>query len=491
MAEDRGPLGAPGGKSPAGWAANRPAAPAVAPRTAPSASVLPRPGRIWSQVLAVAAALGTVPVLEIWWSNTSPGSLAGVGGYLTAAGRVTGLLAAYLLLVLVALMARIPWLEDRVGSDVLARHHRALGEYTVVLALAHTVLIIIGYATQDHVGLVSETTQVVLDFPDVLMATVSLGLLIMVGLVSARAVRKKMAYETWHFIHLYVYLAMALAFSHEFSVGTDFAESRRVRVAWSAVHILVALALIYYRLLVPVLRSLRHDLRVAKVTREGPGVVSIYLAGRHLNRLGAQPGQFFRWRFLTRDRWWQSNPYSLSAAPDGRQLRITVKALGDSSRSLARVKPGTRVWIEGPYGAFTARRAEHQRSLLIAGGAGITPIRALYESLPGVGDDVILLYRAGNAQDLVLYRELEAIARRRGFGLYPLVGPRQVDGHGGRRAGASADPLSHRALAGLVPDLTARDVYLCGPPGLTGFATAQLRRAGVSRSRIHTEAFDL
>jgi predicted ferric reductase len=463
-------------------------APLVAPRTSRSATVLPRPGRIWSRVLAAGVAVGTIPVLEIWWSNTSPSSLSGTGGYLTAAGRVTGLLAAYLLLVLVALMARIPWLEDRVGSDVLARHHRAYGEYTVVLAIAHTVLIILGYAMQDHVGVVSETTQVVLDYPDVLMATVSLGLLIMVGVVSARAVRRKLAYETWHFIHLYVYLAMALAFSHEFAVGTDFSEARNVRVAWSAVHILVGAALIYYRVLVPVRRSLRHSLRVAKVTREGPGVVSIYLAGRDLDRLAAAPGQFFRWRFLTREQWWQSHPYSLSAAPDGRRLRITVKALGDSSRSLDRVKSGTRVWIEGPYGAFTAKRAEHRRSLLIAGGAGITPIRALYETLPGTGDDVILLYRAGRAQDLVLYRELEAIARRRGFGLYPLVGPH---GAGGRGREPAEDPLSDRALAGLVPDLTGRDVYLCGPPGLTVHATAQLRRAGVARARIHTEAFDL
>jgi predicted ferric reductase len=472
-------------------------APRVAPRTAPGATVLPRPGRIWSGLLAAAITLGTVPVLEIWWSDTSPGSLAGAGGYLTAAGRVTGLLAAYLLLVLVALMARIPWLEHHVGSDVLARHHRALGEYTVALAIAHTVLIILGYATQDHVGLVTETTQVVLDYPDVLMATVSLALLIMVGVVSARAVRRKMTYETWHFVHLYVYLAMALAFAHEFAVGTDFAESRRVRVAWSAAHILVGVALLYYRALVPVRRSLRHDLRVAKVTREGPGVVSIYLAGHDLDRLGAEPGQFFRWRFLTRNHWWQSHPYSLSAVPDGRALRITVKALGDSSRDLARLKPGTRVWIEGPYGTFTARRAEHPRSLLIAGGAGITPIRALYESLPGEGDDVILLYRAGRTQDLVLYKELEAIARRRGFGLYPLVGARQEAGEstGGwfsrKAAGHSSDPLSAQALTSLVPDLDARDVYVCGPPGLTKLATTQLRRAGVSRSRIHTEAFDL
>jgi ferredoxin-NADP reductase len=145
------------------------------------------------------------------------------------------------------------------------------------------------------------------------------------------------------------------------------------------------------------------------------------------------------------------------------------------------------VWFEGPYGAFTARRSRirpgrRHRSLLIAAGAGITPIRALYETLPGAGADVILLYRASAPEDLVFWRELEAIARHRGFGLYPVVGSRQEHGR---------DPLSVEALRRLVPDTARREVYLCGPPGLIEGTTARLRAAGVPRSRIHVEAFDL
>jgi predicted ferric reductase len=449
--------------------------------------MFPGPGRVWARALLAVIVVGAVAVVGVWWKDTLAGSLHGTGDYLVAAGRVSGMLGAYLLLVLVALMARIPWLDNRVGSDVTARYHRALGEYTVILLGAHAVLLILGYGLQSGTDPVSETVTVELSYPDVLMATAALGLLIMVGVMSARAVRRSIAYESWHFAHLYVYLAMALAFAHEFAVGADFSGSLRNRVLWSAAHIAVFATLVVFRFLVPVSRSLRHTMRVAEIVAEGPGVVSIYLTGHGLDRLGAEAGQFLRWRFLARGLWWESHPYSLSAPPTDSTLRITVKELGDGSGRLGRLRPGTRVWFEGPYGAFTARRSRirpggRHRSLLIAGGAGITPIRALYESLPGAGADVILLYRASRPEDLFFWQELGAIARRRGFGLYPVVGTRAEHGR---------DPLDAEALLRLAPDAPRRDVYVCGPPGLAESVTRQLRRAGVARRRIHVEAFDL
>ena len=454
------------------------AAPRAASPVAPGAV----PSALAPAVLAALIAIGAVPVLAVWWQGTLPLSLHVPGGYVTAAGRLTGLLAAYLLLALTALMARIPLIENRIGSDAAARVHRALGEYTVALAACHALLIILGYAQASHTNPVHQTVDLELDYPDVLMATAALGLLLWVGVVSARAVRRRLRYESWYFIHLYVYLAMALAFSHEFANGADFSSSSRNRILWSAVHIAVAALLVFYRVALPAARSARHRLRLARIVPESPGVVSLYLTGRDLRRLPAEPGQFLRLRFLARGHWWQSHPYSLSAAPGPHGLRVTVKDLGDASRATRALRPGTRVWFEGPYGAFTARRRRSRRVLLIGAGAGITPIRALYETLPGRGADVILLYRSTDPRDLPLYPELEAIAHRRGFGLYPLVGPRDTPG---------GDPLRPDALRLLVPDLAHREVFLCGPPGLTESATAHLRAAGVPRTRIHAEAFDL
>jgi predicted ferric reductase len=423
--------------------------------------------------------LGAGAVLVLWWHDTP--AIRSVGDWLTNAGRITGLLAGYLVVVLLALMARVPALERGVGTDRLARWHSMLGRYTVCLVVAHSLLIIWGYAVSAHQGVVRQTGTLVTEYPDVLMATVALGLLVAVGVSSARAARRRLRYETWHFVHLYTYLAIALAFSHQFATGADFAHSRPARLLWSAMYLAVAGVLIWYRLLTPLLRYRRHRLRVAKVQRESPDTVSIWITGRQLDRLGAEPGQFFRWRFLTKQLWWAGNPYSLSAAPTADYLRITVKRAGEHSRLLAGLHPGTRVFAEGPFGAFTAGRRRRQKVLLLAGGVGITPIRALFESLPGAAGAITLIYRAHSPSDLVFGPELSWIAEQRGARLLYVFG--------GRGRGRKPDPLTAAALTRQVPDLAAHDVYLCGPTGLVEHAQAQLRQAGVPARHIHHETF--
>jgi ferredoxin-NADP reductase len=220
---------------------------------------------------------------------------------------------------------------------------------------------------------------------------------------------------------------------------------------------------------------------VAGVHPEAPGVVSIVVTGRDLDRLHARSGQFFRWRFLTRDLWWASNPYSLSAAPRPNALRITVQAFGEQSAALARLRAGTRVVAEGPYGAMTAARRTQRKVLLIAGGVGITPLRALFESLPGGPADITLIYRVRRETDVVFRDELATIARQRGARLLIVAGRRQELGW---------DPLSTQALTATVPDLRAHDVYICGPDPMTAAVTRALRAARVPRRRIHSESFE-
>jgi predicted ferric reductase len=424
-------------------------------------------------------AIGAAAVLWLWWRDNP--AVVGLGGWITGAGRITGLLAGYAVVVLLALMARIPAVDHGIGTDRLARWHAMGGRYTVCLAVAHTLLIVWGYALLAHAGLLAETGTLLTSYPDVLMATVAVGLLVMVGVVSARAVRKRVEYETWHFLHFYVYLAIALAFSHEFATGADFRD-RTTRIAWSALYVAIAACLVWYRILTPLRAAFRHRLRVARVVREGSDVVSVYITGRHLAELNAQPGQFFRWRFLTRDMWWAANPYSLSAPPASESLRITVKFSGRHSRALKRIRPGTRVVAEGPYGSFTANRRRRRRVLLVAAGIGITPLRPLFESLPGGPKDVTLVYRASTVEDLVLRGELDQIAAVRGSTVHYIVGRRRRTGH---------DPLSAQRIVRLVPDVRSRDVYLCGPPGLVDQLRTGLRELGVPGASIHSEAFAL
>jgi ferredoxin-NADP reductase/DMSO/TMAO reductase YedYZ heme-binding membrane subunit len=423
--------------------------------------------------------LGAVAVLALWWRGTP--AIHGRGELLTEAGRVLGLLSGYGVVVLVALMARLPPLERGIGADRLARWHAMGGRYVITLVTGHVLFIIWGYAVNAHEKVTSETVTLLTTYPDVLMATVAWFLLLGVAAFSARAARRRLSYETWYYAHLYTYLAIALAFSHQFADGASFTTSRDARVAWSAMYLTVAALIVWFRFVTPLRMAVRHRFTVMSVEPEAPGIVSVFISGRDFGKLRAEPGQFFRWRFLTRELAWQSHPYSLSAMPRADLMRITVKARGDHSDSVAGLLPGTRVIAEGPYGAFTPSLSG-RRVLLIAGGVGITPIRAMFAALPKrLSDGITLIYRASHPRDVLFSRELDAIAADRNATVHYLIGSREYLGY---------DPLGPRELQNLIRGLHRYEAYVCGPPGMTQTAVTSLLMAGIARRRIHHESFD-
>jgi ferredoxin-NADP reductase len=290
-------------------------------------------------------------------------------------------------------------------------------------------------------------------------------------------VRRQLRYETWYFVHLYGYLAIALAFSHQIATGKDFVGNPAARAYWTALYVFTLAALVLFRVGLPLFRAARHRLRVSRVVEEAAGVISIEITGRRLDRVRAEPGQFFLWRFLTSGRWWQAHPFSLSAPPDGRRLRITVKDSGDFTAGLRALEPGTRVLAEGPYGSFTANARRRSRVALIAGGAGITPVRALIETMPAGHGDIALVYRVPRPEELVFRAELEELARARGADLHFVIGP--------------GSDLSGDALARLIPDIAERDAFVCGPPGMVDATRASLLATGLPARHIFTERFAL
>ncbi|TXS19800.1 MULTISPECIES: ferric reductase-like transmembrane domain-containing protein [unclassified Streptomyces] len=391
-------------------------------------------------------------------------------------GRLTGLYGALVMAFQLVLVARLPWLDRRIGMDRLTGWHRWTGFTLLWTLLAHVVFISFGYADGAGVGPVTELVDLAETTEGVLRAVVALGLILVVGAVSARYARRRLAYETWHFIHLYAYVAVVLAFTHQVAVGTSFTSSPAATAYWYGLWAVALGSVLLGRVALPLWRNTRHRFRVSAVVPESDSVVSIHITGRDLDKLPAQAGQFFLWRFLTKDRWWQANPFSLSAAPDGRSLRLTVKAAGEGSAALRHMKVGTRVFAEGPYGAFTTLHRTRTSSLLIAGGVGVTPIRALLEVLDG---HAVVIHRVGSERDAVLHDELRDLARAKGAELRLVTGS------------PVPDKLAPGELKRMVPDIADRDVFLCGPPPMMNAVLGTLEDLGVPRQQIHFERFSL
>jgi predicted ferric reductase len=427
-------------------------------------------------VLAALAGIGLGITIGLEVTAESAGSLAAPGGIATALGRLTGLLAAYAMVVVVLLVARVPPLERAIGQDRLVSWHRRLGPWPLYLLLGHAVLITVGYARAARDGVLHQFGQLLWTYPGILAATVGSICLFAAGISSYKRARRKMAYETWWSVHLYTYLALFLSFSHQVDTGASFVGHPVARLWWTALWVGTLAVVVASRIGLPVWRSLRHRVKVVAVTPEGPGVVSIVMRGRRLDRLPVAGGQFFQWRFLRRGLWWQAHPYSLSAAPAGNLLRITVKDLGDHSGGLGRIRPGTRVAIEGPYGTFTPDTVERDRVLMVGAGVGTAPVLALLQELPPQADVTVIL-RGSTRDDLVLRDDVAAEVHRRGGRLLELVGSRREV------------RLDARALFDLVPDLRRREVYMCGPDALSHRLAAELKRAGVPKGRIRFESF--
>jgi len=403
-------------------------------------------------------------------------TLSQPGGRLIAVGRVTGLLGAYLMLVMVLLVSRFAPVERAIGQDRMVRWHRWLAPWPLSLITVHVVTITLGYAQAAKSGKLRELWLLVSGVPNMLAAAAGFALVILAAVTSWRVARRRLEYETWWAVHLYFYLGLTLSFAHQVTTGAAFISHPWARWWWTSLWVATAGIVVVYRVLLPLWRSLYHRLRVVAVVDEGPGVVSVVVEGKHLDRLPVDGGQFLQWRFLRRGLWWQAHPYSLSAMPRPPHLRITVKALGDHSARLARIRPGTFVAIEGPYGTFTKHARSSDRVVLVGAGVGVTPLRALLEDLPG-GVHVVALLRASNPHEAVLAEEVRSFVERRGGFFHTLVGSR------------SAVRFDSGVLAKLVPDIAHRDVYICGPHGFTRQVVRAARALRVDSSRIHTEAF--
>lgn len=402
----------------------------------------------------------------------------------------TGLASANLMVLQVVLLARLPWLERAWGRGRLTRWHRWLGFWSFWLMLVHVGLFALqrGLRRPGHVG--ASLAGVFLHEHWMLWATIGTVLIVLVVVTSIAAARARLRYETWHLIHLWAYVGMATALPHML-VSSDF-HTPWVRAYWWGLYLVPLALVLWFRLGVPLWRSLRDPLRVVEVRSETPDTVSVVVGGERLDSLGARPGQFLVWRFLGSRGWSRGHPYSLSDVPVDDRLRITVGGSGDGALRLAAVQPGARVLVEGPYGDLPTIRRHHPHLLMMAAGVGITPLRALLGRLaaePGEPGEVTLVHRVRDRETRLFAAEVDALAQESGVRVVVLAGRRRAAYSWLPEGLDDPDDTETEALLRLAPDLLTSDLLLCGPPGWSDAVGRAAKRAGVRRRDLHREDF--
>ncbi|MFA6039376.1 MAG: ferric reductase-like transmembrane domain-containing protein [Candidatus Peribacteraceae bacterium] len=437
--------------------------------------------RLWRGFWQILHTANVILILAFWWRGTGS-SLADAPSVLTGLGRMTGLLAAYFILIQFFTIGRMPWLERAFGLDRLTRIHHRAGTLGYALLLFHPLLLLLGGALSSRTGFLAQAA-LLLGVREIAFAAFALALFTVLIVTSIVFVRRNVRYEHWYLVHLMAYAALLFAFFHQIRFGSDLRQ-QAFYAYWIALYAAILGSHLFFRFARPLLLFARHRFTVERVVRENHNTVSVTITGSRLSRFRILPGQFMVLRFLHRGLWWQAHPFSLSCLPNDRHLRVTIKALGDFTQRAGEIPVGTSVVIDGPYGIFTDRGDVTRNVLCIAGGIGITPIRPLFEQVLGQGRKAVLLYANRTAADIVFAEELKAVAEASHARFIPIVSNEPAfPGEKGK--------LDAEKIRMLVPDVPEREVYLCGPLPMMEAVIAALRSLGLPPEQLHYEKFEL
>ncbi|KKR36847.1 MAG: Oxidoreductase [Candidatus Yanofskybacteria bacterium GW2011_GWF1_44_227] len=392
-----------------------------------------------------------------------------------AMGRLAGLVLVYSLLLQLVLIGRTGWLEKIFGMDKLARFHHWNGVGTLVMLLAHPILLTV--AKSGDSGFVATFIRLN-GGDDVLNGTIAAIIIIAVGILIP-ILLEKLKYEIWYYLHLLLYVAILLAFGHQLELGGDFRDNGLFVVFWWVLYVFAFGNLILYRFARPIYYFWRHSFEIQKVEKDTEESHSIYIQGKDLKRFEFKGGQFAIFRFLQEGFWYEAHPYSFSSIHNDKFLRITVKNLGDYSNKIRELKVGTKVIIDGPNGVFTTARAGNRKILLIAGGVGITPVKAVAEEMIKDNMDVALIYSNRQEGNIVLEKEVDLLAAEyKNLRLIKFLSQKM----------GQLDPEKIKAL---VQDYKERTVYICGPIPMIESLVSGLKAAGLRGSNIIFEKFSL
>ncbi len=298
-----------------------------------------------------------------------------------------------------------------------------------------------------------------------------------------------LSHEAWRVMHdVLAVAAVVLALVHVDGVRY-YLGSPAKRAVWLAAAAAWIGFVVFTRVVRPWLLS-RHPYRVAGVRRERGDAWTVTVVPDGHTGMTFQPGQF-AWLTLGGSPFGLSDhPFSFSSSPgqkDGR-LEFTIKELGDFTRTVGAVKPGTRAFVDGPYGGFTIDRHEAPGYVFIAGGIGIAPLLSMLKALGDGGDTRphLLLHAGSCSARLTCLEAVEDVAARLTLTVVPVLTDPEAGWTGER--GYLTRELLDRSLP---QDRTARHYFICGPPAMIRAVRGHLTALGVPKARIHSELFDL
>ena len=383
------------------------------------------------------------------------------------------------------LTARFKVIKAPYGSDIVYFFHRQISLVTFVLIAAHPLLLFI--FDPQHLSLLNLVTAPWAARFGV-VAIISLGALIS---LSVWRKRLRIEYDRWRIWHgILATGAMALAMAH-IELRGYYLNTLWKQLFWGFYGIFWVGVLAWVRVIKPIL-LLRKPYLVEKVIPERGNAWTVVLRPADHKGLRFQPGQFAwitAWDSPFRD---HEHPFSFSgSALKSSQLTFTIKELGDFTASIKNLSQGQRVYVDGPYGAFSIdRHPQSQGFVFIAGGIGITPMMSMLRTLADRGDarPLTLIYANKTLEAATFLEEIEKLSLRLNLKVvHVLESP--PEGWSGEKGFVNADILERNLPAERRPNRV--EIFICGPGPMMNAVEKALIQLGVPMGDFHSERFDL
>jgi predicted ferric reductase len=454
------------------------------------------PWQFRSRGVVVMTILCLVPVY-FWFTATPLGPrFDGAIATFTSLAVLAGLLGIVAFAINLVLGARLKFVEKLYGGlDRMYFVHRTNGRVAYLLLLAHLILLLIGRATTSLADAVDLVTPVA-------------GLTVMLGLIALVIMTFSIVMTLYvrlnHEMFIYVQRSFGVVFIlgalHAFRTPGVKALSAPLTYYMLAVVVAGVAAWLYRSLLGEVLIR-RLDYQVKSVNKLDQSVTEIVMSPQD-DRLAFIPGQFvflefqsdairsvfrafsvepegqtalvsFRSGAVSK----QAHPFSITSAPHERELRVSVKSLGDFTRALRSLEPGALVRVEGPYGRFCSSLIPNRKQVWVAGGIGVTPFLSMARSLDDPELEIDFFYGMEKGDEGYFLDELYEIADRHPkLKVIPIT--RDKLGF-----------ITSDDIAGVTRPLKERDILLCGPPPMIDGLNRQFLEKGLSPHQIHFEKF--
>jgi len=393
-----------------------------------------------------------------------------------------GLLAFPLLTIQFALVSRLRASSRPFGTDAMVQFHQYVGLLCLLLVIGHPLLL-------NAQGLPWSIWNPLGSTPALQAGIVAAAAIVAMTVTTAFRRRAGLSYEQWQWLHLSMaVIAVAAALRHVLAVG-GYGRAMPLRYLLTAYVVAFGSILVVYRLLRP-LGMRRRPWQVTEHRNEGASTRTVRVCPIGHGGFEFEPGQF-AWLVTGATPWSsQQHPLSISSSAvrsADRGLEFSIKALGDwSSTVVPQLAPGTRIWVDGPFGAFTIDRRAAQGFVLVAGGIGIAPVRSMLLTMRDRGDrrHVVLFHAAHDETRIIFREELEALRDTVTLDIVYVLEAPAADWTGER--GLITEDVLRRHLPA---QLHGYGCFVCGPPAMMDATETMLVSLGVPSGSIDTERF--